>query len=219
MKYQLTEAFRQKNADQILRISADLGHYIGDANVPLHTTENYNGQLTGQYGIHGFWESRLPELFADQYDYFFEPARYERHPNARAWKAVTDAHAALDSVLGFERELTLLFGDDKKFSFETRNGITTKVYSKEFSEAYHQKLAGQVERRMRAAIQMVGDFWLTAWIEAGQPNLDGLKQATQPQEPTENQQEPPLKARPHDTGSLNPRMFGGWGMALFRKKE
>ena len=59
----LINAFKNKDADRILRLSADIGHYIADANVPLHTTQNYNGQLTGQYGIHGFWESRLPELF------------------------------------------------------------------------------------------------------------------------------------------------------------
>ena len=35
----LTNAFKNKDADQILRLSADLGHYIADANVPLHTTE------------------------------------------------------------------------------------------------------------------------------------------------------------------------------------
>ena len=56
MKYQLTEAFRKKDVRKILILSADIGHYIADANVPLHTTRNYNGQLTNQLGIHGFWE-------------------------------------------------------------------------------------------------------------------------------------------------------------------
>jgi hypothetical protein len=52
----------EKNEAAILRLSADFGHYLGDLNVPLHTTMNYNGQLTGQEGIHGFWESRNPEI-------------------------------------------------------------------------------------------------------------------------------------------------------------
>ncbi|MDX1942221.1 MAG: hypothetical protein SFU99_16775, partial [Saprospiraceae bacterium] len=59
MQRNLTEAFRQKNTARILRLSAEMGHYIGDAHVPLHTTENYNGQLSNQLGIHAFWESRL----------------------------------------------------------------------------------------------------------------------------------------------------------------
>ncbi|MEP2508359.1 MAG: S1/P1 Nuclease, partial [Reichenbachiella sp.] len=41
MKYQLTKAFEERDLDRILRYSADIGHYIGDSNVPLHTTENY----------------------------------------------------------------------------------------------------------------------------------------------------------------------------------
>ncbi|WP_370627250.1 zinc dependent phospholipase C family protein [Pontibacter sp. HSC-14F20] len=65
MKFQLTQAFKDRNLDQILRLSADIGHYIADASVPLHTTRNYNGQLTDQRGIHAFWESRLPEMLSD----------------------------------------------------------------------------------------------------------------------------------------------------------
>jgi hypothetical protein len=43
--YQLKDAFFIKDPDRILRLSADLGHYIADAHVPLHTTKNYDGQL------------------------------------------------------------------------------------------------------------------------------------------------------------------------------
>jgi len=81
MKHALTEAFRQKDVYRILKLSADIGHYIADANVPLHTSENYNGQLTGQEGIHGLWETRLPELFLDSYDFFTGRAAYINDPN------------------------------------------------------------------------------------------------------------------------------------------
>lgn len=174
MKHQLTEAFKQKDVTRILRVSADLGHYIADANVPLHTTENYNGQLTGQHGIHGFWESRLPELFSDNYDFFIGQAQYINNPQERAWRAVIDAHLALDSVLRFEKELSGRFSEDKKYSFEQRSNVTVRVYSKAFSTAYHNMLAGQVERRMRASIKMISDFWYTSWVDAGQPDLGEL---------------------------------------------
>lgn len=174
VKYRLTKAFEEKNAKLILKLSAELGHYIADANVPLHTTENYNGQLSGQYGIHGFWETRLPEKFSDSYDLFTGPANYIEHPLLTAWDAATHAHLALDSVFTFEKILTSKLGDDKKFSFETRAGKTIKTYSDDFSTAYHKALEGQVEQRMRASIKMVGDFWFTCWVDAGQPNLDSL---------------------------------------------
>lgn len=173
-KYQLTEAFRERNVRKILRIAADLGHYIADANVPLHTTRNYNGQLTNQQGIHGFWESRLPELYSLNYDFLTGPAEYVYSPQKAAWRAVFRAHAALDSVLRFERELTDTFGETRKFGFEDRNGVTLKVYSAEFSRQYHERLRGQVERQMRASVKMVGDFWYTAWVDAGQPDLRKL---------------------------------------------
>lgn len=173
-KFQLTEAFKQRDTRRILRLAADIGHYIADANVPLHTTRNYNGQKTGQEGIHGFWESRLPELFSTGYDFFTGPAEYIESTQRAAWGAVFGAHAALDSVLTFEKNLTAAFGETRKFSFEERNGITAKVYAADFSEQYHQALSGQVERQMRASVKMVGDFWYTCWVDAGQPDLRPL---------------------------------------------
>lgn len=206
MKHRLTKAFKEKNAKEILRLSAEIGHYIGDSNVPLHTTENYNGQLTNQYGIHGFWESRLPELYSDDYNYFFEDAQYIERPLDAAWSAVTQAHLALDSVLTIERELTLKIGEDKKYSFETRNGRNIKVYSKVFSNAFHQELNGQVERQMRASIQMVGDFWYTCWVDAGQPDLQLLMTFEESKEDIEREKEAreellkkkTVKSRPHN---------------------
>ncbi|MEP2509478.1 MAG: hypothetical protein ABJH72_08985, partial [Reichenbachiella sp.] len=138
------------------------------------TTENYNGQLTGQYGIHGFWESRLPELYSDDYDFFVGKAEYVENVQERAWAAVTAAHLAMDSVLSFEKELSQRFPESKKYSYEQRGNSTIKVYSQKYSQAYNQMLDGMVERRMRASIKMVGDIWFTCWVDAGQPDVEVL---------------------------------------------
>ncbi len=175
MMFRLTDAFREKDSDEILKLCSDLGHYIADANVPLHTTENYNGQMTGQNGIHAFWESRLPELFGDEYDYFVGRAFYIKDPLEMAWNMVKESNAALDSVLKFEKQLNDKFSPDKKYSFEAKGNTTAKVYSHEYSEAYHKMLGGQVERRMRSAIIMVGSYWYTAWVNAGQPDLSTIE--------------------------------------------
>ena len=174
IRYRLTDAMRIGDAGAILRLSADLGHYIADANVPLHTTENYNGQLTGQHGIHGLWESRLPELFFGQYDFFVGKARYLDNPQLEIWNSVIHAHEALDSVLNLEKDLTLQMDDDRKYGFEVRGSTTVKTYSKEFSSRYHKRLQGMVERQMRRSVVMIGSFWYTCWIDAGQPDLDKL---------------------------------------------
>lgn len=185
MMKRLERAFRDKDLNRILKVSADMGHYIADAHVPLHTTENYNGQLTGQKGIHGFWESRLPELFADKYNFYVGKAYFVEDVLLEPWDAVLESHIALDSVLGFERMLTDSTDSDKKFGFESRNGVLVRVYSREFSLAYHQKLSGQVERRMRKSILRVGSFWYTAWKNAGSPDLSELVKKTPREEKEE----------------------------------
>lgn len=183
--YQLTKAFEEKNARDILRLSADIGHYIADCHVPLHTTENYNGQLSNQLGIHAFWESRLPELYSGDYDLFVGPAEYIQNPSQRIWKEVLEAHLALDSVLQFEKDLSTSFSSDKKYTLEERNKIVVKNYSTEFSQQYNLALNNQVERQFRKSIKMVADLWFTAWVNAGQPKLNFKKEIKITQEEIE----------------------------------
>jgi hypothetical protein len=171
--YQLKDAFLLKDPDRILRLSADLGHYIADAHVPLHTTKNYDGQLTDQVGIHGFWESRLPELFFTDYDFFVGKAQYIPNVQLAAWNVVAKANLALDSVLRFEKQLSQKMGD-RKFNFESKGKQTVKVVSVEYADSYHRLLSGMVERQMRACVKMIGDVWYTAWVDAGQPDLKML---------------------------------------------
>lgn len=171
----LTAAMRNGNVEKIIHYSADLGHYIGDAHVPLHCTQNYNGQLTGQHGIHGFWESRIPESFGNDYDYLVGRAEYIKDPQEYIWMVVRESYAAHDSVLSFERMLNAKYDQDKKYAFEQRGATTIKTYSKAYTADYDKLLNGMVERRMRGSIIAVGSFWYTAWVNAGQPNLDSLK--------------------------------------------
>jgi hypothetical protein len=173
MYHRLRNAFQVKDPTLILKISAELGHYVADAHVPLHTTENYNGQLTGQEGIHGFWESRLPEIFSDEYDFMVGRAEYIPDPQTAAWEVVIISHQFVDNVLMEEKALAGRYGE-KKYSFETRGKATVKVYSMEYAREYHALLKGMVEQQMRAAIKMTGDIWFTAWLDAGQPDLRKL---------------------------------------------
>ncbi len=171
----LTKAFREKNFSSILKNSAEIGHYIADAHVPLHTSQNYDGQLTGQKGIHAFWESRIPELLADKkFDFFIGKAEYIKDPSGFIWQRVLESAKATDSVLQFEKELSLKFPSDKKYAFEKRNNILIKQYSSSYTIAYDKMLNGMVERRMRQSIFAVASFWFTAWVNAGQPDLSGL---------------------------------------------
>lgn len=173
MYYSLREAFQVRDPAAIIRLSAEFGHYVADAHVPLHTTENYNGQLTGQEGIHGFWESRLPEIYFDGYDFFVGRAAYIEDPEGVFWRIIQQSHSMVHEVLAVERRLSKEFGE-RKYSFETRGNATVRVYASEYASAYHSALKGMVEKQMRASVKMVGDIWYTAWIDAGQPDLHKL---------------------------------------------
>lgn len=172
--YSLVSAFKSRDSLKILKYSADLGHYIGDAHVPLHTTHNHNGQLTKQHGIHAFWESRIPELFAGRYNLLIGRAIYIENPLKAAWVILKQSHAAVDTVLRFEAELNLSFSADQKYSFSRRGNSILKQYSSAYAKTYQDKMKGMVEKRMRAAILSVGSFWYSAWVDAGQPILKNL---------------------------------------------
>ncbi len=178
--YYLVHAFKTHDSLKILKHSAELGHYLADAHVPLHTTTNHNGQLSNQHGIHAFWESRLPELFAHQYNYFVGSARYVNNPLKEAWRIVKQSHRLVDSVLIIERTLNKRFAADQKYSFYKKNHLLVKQYAVEYSKAYHDEMKNMVEQQMRASVKAIGDYWYTAWVDAGQPLLKNLVKTNLP---------------------------------------
>ncbi len=172
--YRLVDDFKSHDTTDILKTSANIGHYIADAHVPLHLTRNYNGQLTHQDGIHALWESRLPELFSDHYNYNVGTARYIENPLNEAFKICRTSFKCVDSVLRFERMLNSSFPQDKKYEMVKRGNKNVKDYSIAYAKAYNSMLKGMVARRMRSAILEVGSFWYSAWADAGQPDLNRL---------------------------------------------
>ena len=175
MLQRLTKAFKDKDEMHILKLSAEIGHYIADSHVPLHACHNHNGQFTDQKGIHGFWESRVPELLADrEYSFFIGKAEYLSDPSKFIWARVLESAAASDSVLTKEKELSTAFAVDQKYAFEVRNNSMVRQYSTAYTMAYNKKLNGMIERRMRQSVYSVASFWYTAWVNAGQPDLKNL---------------------------------------------
>jgi hypothetical protein len=173
--YKLVNAFKARDSIRILLYSAYLGHYLGDAHVPLHTTENHNGQLSKQPGIHAFWESRLPELFARDYNYVVGRAIYIDNPLKEAWRIIKHTHGLVDTTLKMEKQLQAEFPAFKRYSYSKRKGQVLKQYSRAYSKAYSDKLNHMVEKQMRASIKSIGNLWFSAWVDAGQPTMENLK--------------------------------------------
>ncbi|MBW6497448.1 MAG: hypothetical protein K0B09_03585 [Bacteroidales bacterium] len=176
MMGRLTRAFEDRDVDRILYNAAHIGHYISDACTPLHTTKYYNGRTPEQRGIHALWESRLPEMMADEFNYFVGRAEYLESPRDRAWELVEISHNQVDFIYQVYDSLVQHFSADRVFSHEMRGQASVRVYSREFSEAFHLGMEKMVEEHMRLAVKSVGDFWYTAWINAGQPDLYKLEE-------------------------------------------
>ena len=181
MHNKLVEAFTNKDEKAILRISADLGHYIGDANVPLHTTENYNGQLTGQLGIHAFWESRLPELFFQKKHYVnIRPATIIENVKEAIWQTIHRSHGFVDQVFHCQLTAKESVSAENVMCFSERNGQYVWQPCEEYADKYDQCMGTMVWDQWENAIQLLGSLWYTAWAMAGEPELNNVMRGIVP---------------------------------------
>ncbi len=167
--YQLVKAFKDKDKEKILKLSADLGHYAADACVPLHTNENYDGQFTHQVGIHKLWESLIPERYSDSYELNMVVAGYIADPLKYTWNLLKKSYGLSITVLEKDKKLREKFSKDQVHQIHT--GKKQKVFSKEYVEAYDKSIKGMVEAQMLESIKLVSGLWYSAWVEAGQPVL------------------------------------------------
>ena len=178
MMDKLTKAFKEKRKTEILFIAADLGHYLGDAHMPLHTSANYDGQQTNQKGIHALWESRLPEMFGSNYNYNTADAKFIDDIPKETWRIIFESHKLIDTLLTADRELRKKFAEDKIYKMDGGKQVKGKfgqiVYSDEYATQLHTALKGMVEKQMRASCIDVANFWYTAWVNAGKPDLNDL---------------------------------------------
>ncbi|MEO7977275.1 zinc dependent phospholipase C family protein [Flavobacterium sp.] len=179
MMVKLTKAFKDKNRAEILFLAADLGHYIGDAHMPLHTSANHDGQLTDQKGIHSLWESRLPELFVKNYKLNVPEAQYYEDVHKATWDMIKDTHSLVQPLLAVDKKLRTTTPENQVFVVDAEGKIVKSKYnSAKFSDEYaaklHTELNGMVENQMKKAITATASFWYTAWVNAGKPDLSDL---------------------------------------------
>ena len=179
MMAKLTKAFKDGHKSEILLLSADLAHYLGDANMPLHTSLNYDGKLTGQPGVHSFWESRLPEIFGNSYNLNTREAKYIDDFTKETWRIIKKSHQLADTLLAIDRKVRASMPEDKLYKKDDQgNQLKTKyntpIQSDEYANAFHTALNGMVQEQMKTSITAVADFWYTAWVNAGKPDLNKL---------------------------------------------
>jgi hypothetical protein len=142
-------------SDTVL-FAAVASHYIQDAHQPLHATNNYDGQLTAQPGVHSRFERDLIE-------------RYESRLTVKpgAPKSIASPRdAAFDALLASYQLVTPLLAADK----EALGG--KDMYDDAYFEAFFLKVKPILEERLSAAISATASIVIGAWEQAGRPELE-----------------------------------------------
>ncbi len=156
----LTLAMEATNWTAATEIAAAMGHYVGDIHMPLHVTDNFDGQKTGNKGVHGRWESEMPRKI-----------KHSRYIKKRKPEYLEDPWAAITNwLISAHQYITPIIDADTKATQYTDGDYTSQEYFEMLWEETEDIFAGQ---RNRAA-QDLASLWYTAWINAGQPPIPPL---------------------------------------------
>ena len=155
----LVDAFREGDPAKVALVTAILGHYIADAHVPLHTTVNHDGELTGQRGVHSRWETGLVERHIVAEDLPVLPAQPDAAFIQRPWEWLRASHALVPQLLA----------DDREADRTTSLGNRGKTRSTAYWMIFWARQGPVVKQQLQLAGEHLGDAILNAWIEAGRP--------------------------------------------------
>lgn len=154
------QAFENSDMHKAMLLTADLGHYIADAHMPLHLTKNYNGQLTGQNGIHSRYESTLININQNLLVYDGAPVDYITNIDDFVFNMIYENYQYVDSVLSADVAAETFAG----------NHTSTAYYNKlwELTGSYTIDLFRKASYRLVSLVY-------TKWIDAGSPVSIRLK--------------------------------------------
>lgn len=158
LQARLTAAMTARQWVEAARLAAAQGHYVGDLHQPLHTTENYDGQHSGQGGVHLRWEVQMPNVYWRSG--MMPEVRVEYLSNV--WPAILgwleQSHSRIPEILAADDEATR----QTEFNVESRAYYVHlwQVSSNLFIEQTHLGACH------------LGSLWYTAWVDAGRPEID-----------------------------------------------
>jgi len=197
----LEEAFRKGDLDRLPAVIGDLSHYVADLHQPLHTTRNYDGQATGQVGVHGMFETYM--IIRQK---ALDPQRYDRLPAAymQPYDAVDDVPALVfqrigenaaqvDRLLAADtaaRGKSRVTDQDMKYLKSLEDQAADELFRRKdtrnldarqrrlvlYAEHLHRILVERYDdlprRRLAGAASMLASLVYTAWLNADRPPLE-----------------------------------------------
>lgn len=151
----LTEAMRAHNWDEARDDAAQLAYYVAEAHDPFNTTTNFDGHLSAQQGV----DDRFEVSLVDRYSQFFyvrpNQAVYIHDATDHAFEICLDAHSWLENLLLTDRR--------------ARQGLSD--YTDEYYDRFYSQAGAVLVRQISDASTDVASYWMTAWINAGRPQL------------------------------------------------
>jgi hypothetical protein len=139
----------------VVLFSAAAAHYIQDAHQPFHASNNYDGQLTGNHGIHARFERDLIEKFEPRLTVTPAPPRPITHPRDAAFDALLSSYKLVDAIL--QADTAALGGRD--------------TYDDRYFEAFFTAVKPILERRLAESVTATAGIIIGAWEQAGRPAL------------------------------------------------
>lgn len=140
-------------ASNTVLIAAVSSHYIQDAHQPFHASDNYDGQLTGQHGLHSRFERDLIERFSARLRLQPETPRPIHEPRDFVFDTLLESYRLVEGILRADEEA--IAGKD--------------MYDDQYFEAFFTKVQPVLERQLSAAISSTAGMIIGAWEQAGKP--------------------------------------------------
>jgi hypothetical protein len=139
----------------VILFSGVAAHYIQDAHQPFHASDNYDGQLTGNNGIHARFERDLFERFQSRLTVNPAPPTPIRNVRDTAFDVLLASYQQVGAILKADREAVA--GKD--------------TYDDAYFEAFFEKVRPVFERRLADSITATAGVIVGAWDLAGKPTV------------------------------------------------
>ncbi len=154
----LTARMRRGEWSLVWSTAADLGHYVADAHEPLHCTVNYDGQLTGNRGIHSRHESGMIDRYQQLITFSSSGVTMVDQPLDFVFDYIDESYQYVDSILAADTNAKLSSGWDG-------SGTAPSAYY----TALWQLTGGYTRMLLQHAAERYARLLYTAWVNAGEP--------------------------------------------------
>jgi hypothetical protein len=151
----LVAQLKRHDTTSALQSMADLGHYVGDAHQPLHCTENYNGTMTGNTGIHSRYESSMLGTYQSSIIVVKDSARYIASPIDYIFDIIYYSNSYVDTIMAADTYA-------KSVSGWTGSGSPPASYY----TALWLKTGNFTKDLFQRATVALASFWYTASVNA-----------------------------------------------------